>query len=420
MKLKPTTILAALVLIGAGGFLAGRVTSPAPKPTAVAGPAETRSNRNSLASDGGGNGSADAKNVSRTSRTERVQSMKPEDRLSKLESIVRGENPLDRTRSLLAFIDQLAPGDFEEAISHFRGLGLTDERRGEYSMLLTAWAQADPLAALAYAKENTRQGFATETILSSWATTDPSAAIAWAKENYDGEGANPYLPGIIRSLASSDPVRATELLTGMPKSEERGRGLDAFLPYLLEQGADATRAWIAGITDDSLRNGAMMRVAEKLAATDPAGTVSWLLANPSEASQRRMDDVYSAWARKDQQAALASFASLPAGEERSNALRGVITSVAVDDPKAAVSMLDRYPNDVNDRVVQSVVWHSFGSDPDMAANQISRIADEGQRNQMYRRAIGAWLERDPTAAQAWMKRNPLPEEVQKELNNEEQ
>ena len=66
-------------------------------------------------------------------------------------------------------------------------------------------------------------------------------------------------------------------------------------------------------------------LSQQLAASDPAGTVSWLLANPGEAAQRRMDDVYSAWAKNDKDAALTSFASLPAGDLRSNALRGIVT-----------------------------------------------------------------------------------------------
>ncbi len=416
MKLNTSTTLAALVLIGAGGFMAGRVSSPTPAATAQSGPAETRSAR-SISSSTAGN--EDGRKSTRATRAERDAAMSPKDRLVKLESIMRGENALDRNRALLAFIDQLGPGDFEAAIAHFRSLGMTDERMGEYSLLLTAWAATDPLAALAYAKENTREGFATDTILSSWASADPEAAIRWAKANFEGDGANPYLPGIIRGLAASDPARATELLTSMPRSEERGAGLDALMPHLLEQGADATKAWIAALSDDSLKNGAMLRAAVKLAALDPAGTASWLLANPGEASKRRMDDVYSAWAQKDEQAALNSYAALPAGEDRSNALRGVIANVAMESPKAAVSMLDRYPNDVTDRVVRSVVWHLLGEDPSLAASQIARIANENERNQMYRRAIGNWLERDPQAAQAWMQKNPLPDVVQKEFNREQ-
>ncbi len=415
MKLNTSTTLAALFLIGIGGFMAGRVSSPAPAAAAQDGPSETRSSRSSSSSAGAG--SVDGKKSSRPARAERAPAATTtKERLAKLESIMRGENALDRSRALLAYIDQLAPGDFEEAIAHFRSLGMTDGRMGEYSLLLTAWAGADPLAALAYAKVNTREGFATDTILSSWASADPESAIRWAKANFDGEGANPYLPGVIRGLAASDPARATELLTSMPRSEERGAGLDALMPHLLEQGADATKAWIGALSDDSLKNGAMMRAAEKLAALDPAGTASWLMANPGEASKRRMDDVYSVWAQKDQQAALNSYAALPAGEDRSNALRGVITNVAIESPKAAVSMLNQYPNDVTDRVVRSVVWHTFGEDPSLAASQIGRIADEKERIQTYDRAIGSWLERDPQAAQAWMRSNPLPDVVLKKLN----
>jgi hypothetical protein len=113
---------------------------------------------------------------------------------------------------------------------------------------------------------------------------------------------------------------------------------------------------------------------------------------------------------------LASLSSLPSGEERSNALRGVVTSVATKDPGAAISLMDRYPADVNDRVVQQFIWHSFGSDPSTAAGQIARIADQGDRDRMYRRAIGSWIERDPASAQAWMNSNPLPENVQNDLN----
>lgn len=272
------------------------------------------------------------------------------------------------------------------------------------------------MAALTYAKENTGNQFATNTILTAWATADPEAAIRWAETNHEGEGANPFMAGIIRSLAATDPSRATQLLTSMPRSQERGEALDAMLPHLLKQGAAATRSWIESITDESLRNGAMMRAAEQLAATDPAGTAAWLLANPSEATQRRMDDVYSAWAQKDEKAALSSLAALPSGENRSNALRGLVSSVAVNDPKAAVSMMDRFPGDVNDRVVQNFVWHSFGNDPSVAVNQIARISNERDRDQMYRRTIDAWLERDAAAATAWMKTNPLPPAVQQYLN----
>jgi hypothetical protein len=418
MKLTTTTTLAAVVLVGAVGFTAGRISSSAP-PTEESS-AESRSASSSRSSRLAAEASSrqDAAVTRKTRRSERTESSATtaEARRENLTAIIRGENPLDRSRALLAFIDQLGPNDFEDAVATFRSLGMTENRFGEYSMLLAAWAQTDPLSALTYAKANTGNRFATNTILSTWATNDPDAAIRWAESNFEGEGANPHMAAIIRSLAGNDPSRATELLTSMPRSEERGEALDAMLPHLLRQGNEATRSWVDAIGDEALRNGAMLRVAEQLAATDPAGTASWLLANPSEATQRRMDDVYSVWARNDEAAALRSLATLPAGENRANALRGVVSSVAMKDPTAAVAMMDRYSNDVTDRVVQNFVWHSFGNDPQVAVNQISRIANERDREQMYRRTMDAWLERDSAAATAWMQTNQLPPSVQEHLN----
>jgi hypothetical protein len=409
MKITPITAIAGLIVIGAGGFMAGRVSSPPPQTTEQASPTDTRATRASsrdLAS-----ASAESRRIARSAKAENSEAGMTPERLSRLESIVRGENPLERNRALLAFIDQLGPGDFEQAVASFRSIGITDDRLGEYSLLLTAWGQADPLAALTYAKANTGNNFATDTILTSWATTDPEAAIRWAQAEYQGDGANPYIPGIIRGLIDSDPTRATQLLASLPRSEERGQGLDYILPHLLQQGPDATRSWIAAITDDSLRNGAMLRSAVKLAATDPAGTAAWLLANPGEATQRRLDEVYSTWAKKDQSAALSALTSIPAGDDRSNALRGVVNSMASADPKAALSLMDTYPSDVNDRVVQNFIWHSYGTDPSVAASQISRISNENDRDQMYRRMLSNWIERDPSTAQAWMQSNPVPQAV---------
>lgn len=414
MKPPFLTLAAALVLIGAGGFMAGRISSSATR-TTQEDPETSRSTRAAgLTRDDEGAGVT--RKSARPERAARADAASASERLARLEAIMRGENPLDRNRALLAFIDQLGPGDFEAAVAQFRSLGITDSRSGEYALLLSAWAKADPLAALTYAQANTSGRFATATILAGWASADPEAAIRWAETHHTGDAANPYLAGIIRTLAGSDPARATQLLTGMPRSQERGEALDAMIPHLLTQGGAAVRSWIAALTDDSLRDGAMQRAATPLAATDPAGTAAWLVANPGQATQRRLDDVYSVWAGQDLSAAMSSFTGLANGENRSNALRGLVTSVATQDPRAALSMMNRYPNDVTDPVLQQFVWHSFGNDPALAVNQIGRIADEGQRNQMYSRTVGRWLQQDAAAATAWMNTNPLPAAVQAQLN----
>lgn len=417
MKFSSRITIAALILvIGTAGFMVGRISSPPPSADeSSAELTKIRSNRAIADASRDASKSAAERMARRSTRSESGGSPVTADELAKLASIARSEAPLARNRAMLAYIDRLGPGDFEAAVAHFRSLGITESRLGEYALLLSAWAKMDPIAALDYTKANTKGRFATQTVLTSWASSDPDAALRWAEASHQDEGANPYLAGIIRGIAETNPEYATQILTAMPKSVERGEALDAMLPHLLSKGNDATRAWIAAITDDALRNGAMMRATEKLAATDPAGTVAWLVANPSEATQRRMDDVYRTWAGQDQQAALDSLASLPSGENRSNALRGVVSNVASENPRAAVSLLDQFPNDVTDRVVRNLIWYSFSSEPGIAASQIARITDESQRNRFYNRLLEAWTERDPSAANTWIQSNQLPQSVMQNL-----
>ncbi len=411
----PTLAIAGLLVAGAGGFFAGRLSTPPGETADSSTPASSpRTQREAAASLSRGDGtSSDRTPRSLAERRARDGGFTPS-AATKLDSIVRNADALDRYRLMLSFIDGLAPEDFESAVSEFRAMGMTEQRFGEYSMLLSAWAKVDPIGALAYAKENTGTPFATDTIIATWASTDPEAAIRWAKENHEGEEANPYLVGIIRALASTDPLRATQLLTSMPRSVERGSALDGLLPALLAQGDAATREWIESIQDEALRSGAMMRVAEKFAQSDPQGTIAWLLENPSEATQRRMDDVFRTWASKDESAAMSAYLALPAGENRSNALRGIVTNIAGTDPEQAVALMDQHSADVSERTVRHFAWRTFNSNPEIAVNQIARVQDQESRAWMYRRLVGSWIDRDNAAAAQWLQRNAGDDPV---LNN---
>lgn len=411
MNRKPILTAAVFLITALAAFEAGRITRPPPHDVAEGEKLAARAGRSQKYE------AAPALPSTRAGR-QASSSLSPSERLARLESIVRGENPYERNRALLAFLDRLAPKDFESVVDQFRALGITEERLGEYGLILAAWAKVDPLAAMAYAKAKTDDPFAARAILSSWATEDASAAIQWAKNNHQGDGPNPWLIGVIRGIAATDIEGATNLLKSMPRSVERGEALDALLPHLLAKGNESTRTWIASIDDDALRNGATMRAAEAMAKTDPAGTVAWLMENPGEALDRKLDSVFGIWAKQDEVAARTALNTLPTGEVRSDALRGVVTRLALSKPADAVALMNQYPDEVNDRTVRNFIWHSFGNDPAAALSEVSRIGDQERRNEMYRRAMSAWMRRDATAANAWLNANPLPESVTRSLSKD--
>lgn len=326
-------------------------------------------------------------------------------------------DPLARAQAWLDFINTLEPDQFESVVADFRNSGFTRENMSEYAMLLTAWAKVDPMEALDYAKANTGNSFARNTILASWVTTDPEAAIAWANDNYDGDKANPYMVGVIRGLAQYDPVRASELMASMPYSDERGNALNAILPHIISQGGDAAKNWAMSIDDERLRDGAIRRVSEQLAKDDPRGTAEWLATNGGDAANGSIDNVMGVWAKDDSSAAIAHFEGMPSGELRTNALRGLTNQMAMESPQEAANFLDSHANDADDNTYRQFVWHSFRDEPSIAAEYIARIGNEGERDRMYRRTLEGWMWQDLEGASQWIGSAQLPESVAKHLES---
>lgn len=406
--------LAAVTLIAGGSFLAGRLSVSRDHP----GDSQESEGRTVSARAAGGSASSGAESSgnarSGDAKSLSSRSVGKDAKLVKLEEIVRKNDPVERNRALLAFLDQLGPGDMKEAVDRFKALDLGESRNGEYAMILAAWAKVDPVAALDHAKEadDEEDGFAFKTILATWAGNDPEAALRWADSHFEGDGANPYLIGIIQGIAATDLNKATQLLTSMPYSNERGEALASLLPYVLTKGGNAAREWVSSIQDEQLREGVLSRVVEQLAAKEPRETADWLLANPSQASLRQLDDALSAWAEKDQKGAIAYYDALPSGEARTNALRGIVNTMATENPKEAARFMDSHPADTNDQVVQQFVWHSSQEDPALAASYIAKISNEREQINLYNRMLNGWMRRDPTAATAWIRSNSLPQAVQ--------
>lgn len=418
MSSRTLTLVGAVAVASAGAFFAGRMTASGPaagEHAAADAALSAKSGARGSGADGdaaGGRrfgGDRDAKDKAASNRGEKA--------IARMEEVMRLTDPMERSKAWLDFINTIDPAEFESVVASFRGQGLTNTRMAEYSMLLTAWAKKDPLQALAYAEANTGNRFARNTILTSWAATDPDAAIRWAQEHHtEGEGeGNPWMIGVIQGIAASDPQRASQLLAEMPFSEERGEAMAALLPHLLAQGAEKAQAWVESISDDQLKQGAISRLAETLAIKDPAGTAEWLTRNPGEASQRSMDDVISAWMTQDQDSAIAYYKGLPAGPDRSNALRGVANNLAMSDPQAAADFIDEHAADANDRVYQQLAWNVYGKDPGLAANSIAKITDAREQERMYSRMLDGWLRRDPQAATTWINGASLPQNVQDRL-----
>ncbi len=424
---QKTTLITAVAVCSAAGFMVGRIsTDSSANDSGPAGSANGISNTGSSRLGGSGTpaGPRAKANSERRStglataerRSSGQSSAFEKDPLARMESIINNPDPLDRAESWLRFVKGLDASEVEDVVVGFRGKGLARENMSEYSMLLTAWANYDPVGALDYASENTGTPFARQTILTSWATKDPAAAMEWAKANHEGEEANPWMVGVIRGIASNDPDQATALMNAMPYSRERGEALDAVQGHYMKQGPDAARAWALSIEDERLRAGAIGRVAGDLARVDPKGTADWLMANPSEGATRAMSRVMERMAESDPDAAMTYFQGITDEALKTRAFAGLAEEMGETDPMAAARFIDANPSLVTDDVYEEFIWNARRQDPALGAQAIGSIQNADRQNRAYRQYIGHWLRRDFEAASNWVGQNELPASVQRSVN----
>ena len=335
---------------------------------------------------------------------------------SEISTIMTNDDPVARAKALIDFINRTGANDFEQAITDFRALGITRERMSEYAMLLHAWGKTDPLAALDYAEKNTGTPFARQTILASWAADNPDGAMSWAQDHHEGEGANPWLVGIIRGVVTTNPTRATEILSTLPYSRERGDALAAIIPHIARLGQDKANEWLSNITDERLHAGGATYLAEAMAKNDPAATAEWVtnLDSPTTIA-RAAGRVADIWADSDLDAAIAWTEALPE-QAKTNAAQAIISHYIKEDPTKASSWMSSMANQEGyERVVTSFIWNTARSHPELSLNHIPEIKNERSRERYYERILSNWQEKDAEAAQTWMQNNEVPESVKQRM-----
>ncbi len=333
-----------------------------------------------------------------------------------IENIANISDPIERAQAFLEMIENLSPGDFERVVHSFRELNMTRQRRGEYALLLSGWAKADPLGALSYAKENTETPFARQTILATWAEDSPQQALAWARENFEGEdgAANPWIAGVIRGLANTDLSLATSLLHELPYSRERRVALTPILNTLKQRGIDDSKQWISSLEDESLQAGAVSRIIDTIAKDDPEGALNWVTSLGEEALKRSAKDIVESWAQEDLNAARA-WTDQQSNEIRATAATSLIQEMA---PEEASSWLSSYEGDpAYDNTIKTFVRSNIELTPELSADWIMKITNERDRNRTFSRVIGDWYQTDPDGLIDYAQNNVIPETALNRLNS---
>lgn len=320
-------------------------------------------------------------------------------------SIAAALGETDPVKRQLAFADLLRGLNAQNArlvAQALAGQGGDGRGRHELALVMDAWGQVDGPAAVAYGQEIGSEQ-ATSSALSGWAAQYPEAARQWAMANSENPD-NPWMIPVIAGTARANVDVALPMLYALPYGAARGRSLDYVIDAYARRGVDALASWVTGISDQRLREGAAARVAPRMAEEDPQRAAEWALKYAgTERQAQALVPVMATWARTAPADAVAWAEKLEPGRTHDLALEHVVGTWAHTDPAAAEAWLSRSGSGPSfDRARISIGMRYFESDPVRAMSWVSTVSDERMRNRMLERIAGAWTERDPAAASAFL------------------
>jgi len=419
---KKTGLFAAAWALSCGtAFLIGRTSSETPVDPGTAASSQNAPAPSSRSSARGGINEADSSSGRRKS-TNRNSEPKSEGQIEALKSRVvdlkNMSDPIARAEGFLDLVRDLEPGEYLPAIDAFREGGVGNEQFGEYRLLLTAWAQVNPLEALDYASEKTGTPFARKTILAAWAKNDTEGAVGWAKDNFDNEGddnrANPWLVGVIEGISTQDLGRATQLLEELPFSRGRGDALQAVFEQVTADGTESAKLWVGQLTDPQLKEGAAARLAGQIASEDPQAAAEWAASLSPEILKRSAGTIVDRWANIDLAAAKSWVSEQPADVIAASGPRLIENIIEKEDIATADAWLSNFEgNPAFDDSVRSFVWRSMNKEPTVAADWIMRLSNPKDQTGTFHRVLGGWMQKDREGAINYINNNPVPDSIKR-------
>ena len=312
-----------------------------------------------------------------------------------LKNLLNEEDEIARMSGFMRLMEVLGSGEeIEQALNAAMANGNGWSRGKEFSMLLQKWAQLDPAQAMAWVEKIKDQGAkfgGYRAVLSTWTRRSPQDAVAWAEANgrpdaKDEQDGNWAMATIVSQLSKTDADWALRLTEGQAMSRARGRMIDTVIgQFVSQRGEAAAREMVMNIRDETLRHGAMGRLASQLAANDPQSAAQWI-------------------------------ATLPASDGRQRALTELVSQWSENDPAAAAAYLSKYPaspetDESRGRLAQNVLR----KDPEGALAWAGTISEDQFRTRTVTELVRNWMRRDADAAQKWVQTSQLPDEVRARL-----
>lgn len=342
-----------------------------------------------------------------------------------------------RQTALSSVISSIASRDPNRALALVDSIEEAGLKRQIRSMALASVASRDPRRAFEIAKSGSGEpeDFSMSSIIFQWTRRDPEAAKA-AALSLTGRVGDQARMTLMSSLTQQDPEAAWQFAQTLPRSGEgyQDPRLQVIQNWANSDPQAALRAAL-GISEESVRNNALSSAVSTWSRNDFSGALQYALSvqdsgvrsdilrsmsmNPGgdraklleavmthmpagDNFQQAVSGIFSSWARENPAAAAAAVSSLPPGRIYSQAVSNIASQWAASGNRDEVLRWARGLPEGEPRrnALNSVFSNWSGDQPEQAIAAASSMAPN-ERRDVYRAIAQGWSRRDPEAVLRW-------------------
>jgi hypothetical protein len=266
-------------------------------------------------------------------------------------------------------------------------------------------------------------------VMSGWAEADPINAVAYAAENGSAEGGrNALMLSAMQGWANKDIEGAINYaINEVPQSNDQDRGgrggqggggMENFLiNRYVSENPQAASQWALSQTDPQVRNDAIGTIARSMAADSPEAAALWAQAISDPVAQAEaLRGTASGWAREDPTVALDWALNIADSSVSSQATRSALSTWAREDPYSASDyVINMEPGVTKDTAAATLTQNLIRQDPEMAMLWAESITDPGLQTQTLAPITDGWMRTNPEEATNWIQSSTLPEATKQAL-----
>jgi len=186
-----------------------------------------------------------------------------------------------QAHALDVFAKSWGAKDPAAALAFAQNLPVTVSRDYYLAEVFTGFAAKNPQAALQkwnqLTDENANRESLANIIAKEWSQQDPEAAATWAASLAESDPARETaLIQSMSALSQSNPVKASQMIDQLPRSESRDKVIIAFVNAVSPIDPDSATEWAKSIERHEMRRAAYQKIAQYYSTQDLAAGQEWI------------------------------------------------------------------------------------------------------------------------------------------------